>query len=145
MTNVIQFPQSPCDTTKHSKDYDSDIEQMIDDLRLALKVAPSSREKLAFMKTLKGVLKSRGVGFRSSPPKGLENLKSAFTIFVEETKIVFGMDKRKDTSLPSDWVFVQMDASSPPAVVAGQLISKIGESHGHEKARTTEPNRSRAQ
>ena len=144
MTNVIQFPQSPCEPPKHSKGHDSDIEQMIDELSLAFKIEPSSREKRAFMKTLKGVLKSRGIGFRSSPPKGLEGLKNEFTIFFEEAKIVCGMDTRKDTPLPSGWVFVRMDASSPPVVVAGQLIDKIGENHGKAKPKPTELNRSGA-
>lgn len=126
MSNIIKFPPSRQSTHSGNGDEpNTALDEMLNTLAASFTAPMARGEKLEFMKKLKGILRSRKIPFKSSPPTGLEVPKTPFTIFVIEAKMAFTLGLKKRQVTGNGWVVHPLNEASP-ADAAGQVINEIG-------------------
>jgi hypothetical protein len=128
MSNIVQFPQPrQGDSLEHgAKSPQTTLDEILDALAASIVAPMTNEEKKIFMKRLKGILKTRDIPFRCSPPPGLEAPKNPFTLFFVEAKVAFLLGLKKKKTFADGWVFYPLNEASP-VDAAGSVISTIGE------------------
>jgi len=121
MSNIVDFKKK---TTKKQK-HEMSIDEYTEDLSLQFKKMTESVSKKDLILNIKGILRSRGVKFRASPPNDLKIKKGHAAIYFPSIRVAFAFEVIKDLDNPSNWVLVKLSLQDNAADSAGKIINKI--------------------